>query len=243
MKTTPRLFADAALAPAAEIALTPAQGHYLVHVMRLAPGDPVRLFNGGDGEWLGYLATVSRKQVTVRCEKRLAEASPPPDIDYVFAPLKHARLDYAVQKAVELGARRLRPVITERTIAGRMNLERMRANAIEAAEQCNLVHVPEVMAPEKLDKILQDWQPSRALIYCDETAAAADPLDALRHLKTPAAVLVGPEGGFSADEKALLKGLPFVTAISLGPRILRADTAGVAAMTLLQAVIGDWTNL
>ncbi len=150
-------------------------------------------------------------------------------------------LDYAVQKATELGARRLRPVITARTIAGRVNLERMRANAVEAAEQCNLVWVPEVMEPQKLDRVLAQWDEGRALIYCDETAAIADPIAALRDVKTPAALLIGPEGGFTDEERALLKSLPFVTAISLGPRILRADTAAVAALTLVQAVLGDWT--
>ena len=240
MKTTARLFVDTALAATAEITLAAEQGHYLVNVLRLKPGDPVRLFNGSDGEWLSYLATSSKKRVTVRCEKKLAEATPPPDIDFVFAPLKQARLDYGVQKAVELGARRLRPVITERTIVDKVNLERMRANAIEAAEQCNLVHVPEVMAPEAFGHILETWDPSRALIYCDETAATADPLAALKLVKLPAAVLVGPEGGFTAAEKALITSLPFVTGIALGPRILRADTAAVAAMTLVQAVLGDW---
>ena len=145
-----------------------------------------------------------------------------------------------VQKATELGARRLRPVITQRTIAERVNLERMKANVIEAAEQCNLVFVPEVMEPVKLPKLLHGWEPGRALVYCDETAAIANPLDALRSLQAPAAVLIGPEGGFTDEEKALLKSLPFVTAISLGPRIMRADTAAVAALTLVQAVLGDW---
>ena len=165
---------------------------------------------------------------------------PPPDIDYVFAPLKHARLDYVVQKATELGARRLRPVITQRTIAERVNLERMTANVIEAAEQCNLVFVPEVHEPVKLPKLLHEWEQGRALVYCDETAAIANPVEALKPLKAPAAILIGPEGGFTVEEKALLKSCAFVTAISLGPRIMRADTAAVAALTLVQAVLGDW---
>ena len=209
-------------------------------MLRLAGGDPVSVFNANDGEWLAYLATVSKKSTTLRCERRVADVSPPPDIDYIFAPLKHARLDYVVQKATELGARRLRPVITQRTVAERVNLERMRANAIEAAEQCNLVFVPEVHEPVKLPKLLADWQPGRALVYCDERAAIADPLLALEALSVPAAVLIGPEGGFTPEEKALLKSLPYVTAISLGPRIMRADTAAVAALTLVQAMLGDW---
>jgi 16S rRNA (uracil1498-N3)-methyltransferase len=239
MKTTPRLFVGSPLLAGAEIGLSREQGHYLAGVLRLAGGDPVRAFNARDGEWLCYL-TVAKKNVGLRCEKRLAEAASPPDIDYLFAPLKHARLDYVVQKATELGARRLRPIITQRTIAERVNLERMKANAIEAAEQCNLVFVPEVLEPEKLEKALGAWEAGRALVYCDEKAPVANPLAALAGLKAPAAVLIGPEGGFTDEEKALLKSLDFVTAISLGPRIMRADTAAVAALTLVQAAIGDW---
>lgn len=240
MKTTPRLHLDQPLAEACEIELSRDQGHYLTGVLRLAPGDPVAVFNVRDGEWLAHLATISKKRVTIRCERLVSAVKPPPDIDYCFAPLKHARLDYVVQKATELGARRLKPVITARTIAERVNLERMRANVIEAAEQCNLVFVPEVREPVKLAKLLEGWEQGRALVYCDETAIIASPVKALRGLATPAAVLIGPEGGFTDDEKALLKSFPFVTAISLGPRIMRADTAAMAALTLVQATLGDW---
>jgi 16S rRNA (uracil1498-N3)-methyltransferase len=240
MKTTPRLHVPESLNEARDIVLTLQQGHYLTAVMRLAGGDPVRVFNGRDGEWLAYIATAAKKVVSIRCEKRLADAAPPPDIDYLFAPLKHARLDYAVQKATELGARRLSPVITARTVAGRVNLARMRANAVEAAEQCNLVYVPEVHEPRQLAVVLAGWEQSRVLIYCDESAAVGDPVAALRVLATPAAVLIGPEGGFTPEEKAQIVSLPSVTAISLGPRIVRADTAGVAALALVQATIGDW---
>jgi 16S rRNA (uracil1498-N3)-methyltransferase len=189
---------------------------------------------------LAAFTTVSKKAVALRCESRVAEAKAPPDIDFLFAPLKHARLDYAVQKAVELGARRLRPVITRRTIAERVNLERMRANAAEAAEQCNLVFVPDVTPPVRLAQVLEDWPPARTLVHCDETAAIANPLRALASRTAPAGVLVGPEGGFTPEEKAALLALPFVTGLSLGPRIMRADTAAVAALTLVQAVLGDW---
>ena len=236
----PRLFCDASLAVGADIGLAREQGHYLTGVLRLRPGDPVRLFNGRDGEWLAYLTEVSKKTVSARCERALAAAVPPPDLDFLFAPLKHARLDYLVQKAVELGVRRLRPVITHRTIAERVNLDRMRANAIEAAEQCNLIAVPEVLEPQKLDAVLRDWPAERVLIHCDEVAGAGSPLAALQALGLPAAVLTGPEGGFDEAERTQLNRLPFVTAISLGPRILRADTAAVAALTLVQAVLGDW---
>jgi 16S rRNA (uracil1498-N3)-methyltransferase len=241
-KTTPRLHIETTLSEGAEFALEKEQGHYLVHVLRSGSGDAVSLFNGRDGEWLSYITTVTKKAVDVRVERNTAAVQPPPDIDYLFAPLKHARLDYMVQKATELGARRLRPVITQRTIAERVNLERMKANAIEAAEQCNLVFVPDVLEPAPLAKVLAQWDPSRRLIYCDETASVTNPVEALKNLKAPAAVLVGPEGGFTNEERSHLKSLPFVTAISLGPRIMRADTVAIAALAVVQAVIGDWKS-
>ncbi len=240
MKTTPRLHLEAPLSAGGEITLSREQGHYLTGVLRLSSGDAVRAFNGRDGEWLTYLATLSKKSVSLRCERRVAEAKLPPDIDYVFAPLKHARLDYVVQKATELGARRLRPVMTSRTVAERVNLDRMRANVVEASEQCNLVHVPEVLEPEKLEKILATWEKGRSLVYCDETMVDHNPLESLKSLRAPTAVLVGPEGGFTDEEKALLKSYPFVIPISLGPRVMRADTAAIAALTLVQALAGDW---
>jgi 16S rRNA (uracil1498-N3)-methyltransferase len=240
MKTTPRLHLETLLSAGGEIILSREQGHYLTGVLRLSSGDAVRAFNGRDGEWLAYLATVSKKTVSIRCERRVAEAKLPPDIDYIFAPLKHARLDYVVQKATELGARRLRPVMTSRTVAERVNLDRMRANVVEAAEQCNLVHVPEVLEPEKLEKVLATWEKGRSLVYCDETMVDHNPLASLKSVRAPAAVLIGPEGGFTDAEKALLKSHPFVIPISLGPRIMRADTAAIAALTLVQALAGDW---
>jgi 16S rRNA (uracil1498-N3)-methyltransferase len=240
MRDSPRLHVAQRLAERVEHALEHDQAHYVRDVMRLKPGDPLRLFNETDGEWLGFLTRATRKSVSLRVEKKLAEATPPPDIDFVFAPLKHARLDYLVQKATELGARRLRPVITQRTIVERVNLERMRANAIEAAEQCNLVFVPDVAEPQKLDRLLAGWEPRRALIYCDEGAQSLDTLAVLKALRLPAALLVGPEGGFTADEREGLTRQPFVTAISLGPRIMRADTAATAALALVQATLGDW---
>jgi 16S rRNA (uracil1498-N3)-methyltransferase len=240
MKTTPRLHIEASLAVAAEIALSREQAHYLTSVLRLAAGDAVRAFNGRDGEWLAYLTNVTKKSAVLRCEKLVNAAMLPPDIDYVFAPLKHARLDYVVQKATELGVRRLRPVITRRTVAERVNLERMRANVVEAAEQCNLVHVPEVLEPAKLEHLLAGWEKSRSLIYCDETLRETNPLHSIAKLKLPAAVLLGPEGGFADEEISLLKSQSFVVPISLGPRILRADTAAIAALTLVQAACGDW---
>jgi 16S rRNA (uracil1498-N3)-methyltransferase len=241
-KTTPRLYVATPLNEGAEFTLEKEQGHYLVHVLRLGSGDAVSLFNANDGEWLAYISTVTKKLVEVRIERNTATVKPPPDIDYLFAPLKHARLDYMVQKATELGARRLRPVITQRTITERVNLDRMKANAIEAAEQCNLVFVPEVLEPLNLAKVLASWDVSRRLIYCDETASVANPIEALKGTTPPAAVLVGPEGGFTIEERQHLKSLPFVTAISLGPRIMRADTVAIAALAVVQAAIGDWKS-
>ncbi len=239
-KTTPRLHVDELLQAVRDIVLTREQGHYLAHVLRLGPGDAVEVFNGRDGAWLAYLTEVNKRSVSLRCERPVAEATLPPDIDYVFAPLKHARLDYMVQKAVELGVRRLRPVFTARSIAGRVNLERMRANAVEAAEQCNLVFVPEVFEPMPLAKLISGWQPARCLVFCDETLGLRNPLDALKGLAPPAAVLVGPEGGFSDGERHMLRAQRFVVPIALGPRILRADTVAIAALAVVQAAIGDW---
>ena len=238
---TPRLYVDAPLAAGVAVSLAPEQANYLGNVLRLKSGDAVLAFNGREGEWRAALAGRKRvEQLVVEAQTRPQD--PPTRVRYAFAPLKHARLDYLVQKATELGVRRLRPAITRRTIAERVNLARMRANAVEAAEQCNLVAVPEVMEPRKLDAILGDWPGERALIFCDEAAVVGDPQAALRALKAPAAVLIGPEGGFDENERTMLLALPGVTAISLGPRILRADTAAVAALTLAQACIGDWSH-
>jgi 16S rRNA (uracil1498-N3)-methyltransferase len=239
-KTTPRIYVENALSAGAEFALSREQGHYVANVLRCVAGDALALFNGGDGEFLAYVASTAKKSIVVRVEKKSADVKPPPDIDYLFAPLKHARLDYMVQKATELGARRLRPVITGRTIAERVNLDRMRANAIEAAEQCNLVFVPEVLQPEKLSNVINAWEPKRALVFCDERAKTVNPVEALKSVATPAAVLVGPEGGFTPEERGLLLRQSFVTAISLGPRIMRADTVAISALAIVQSAIGDW---
>ncbi len=239
-KTTPRLHVTAALSATGEFTLQKEQSHYLTTVLRMVAGNAVQVFNNLDGEWLAYIVGITKKATILRCEKLLSAVKPPPDIDYLFAPLKHQRLDYMVQKATELGARRLRPIITSRTIAERVNLDRMRANVVEAAEQCNLVYVPDVLEPLKFEIALRQWDQGRSLVFCDETAAIADPLQALKTVTTPTAIIVGPEGGFTEAERAHLTSLSFVTAISLGPRIMRADTAAVAVLALVQAVIGDW---
>ena len=181
------------------------------------------------------------KLVSVRCEKKLADVSAPPDIDFIFAPLKHARLDYLVQKAVEMGAGILQPVITQHTQVAKPSIDRLRANVVEAAEQCGILAVPEVREAEKFERLLSGWDKERRLIFCDEDASTNNPLPALQAIKEKKlALLVGPEGGFSDDERKMLRALPFVTAIPLGPRILRADTAAVAALAVMQATLGDW---
>ena len=241
---TPRLYVDVPLAAAA-VALDAAQANYLGNVLRLKAGDAVLVFNGRDGEWRATLSGAKRK-LALTVGERTREQTQALDLHYLFAPLKHARLDYMVQKAVEMGAARLQPVITRHTQAARVNLERMQANAIEAAEQCGILTLPEIGSPLDLEQALARREPSRLLIFCDEDAAVKDPLAALQKVRgetaAPAmlAVLIGPEGGFAADERAMLLAAPNVLRLALGPRILRADTAAVAALALVQAVLGDW---
>jgi 16S rRNA (uracil1498-N3)-methyltransferase len=236
-----RLFVEADLAEGATVACTPAQANYLRNVLRLQPGDAILVFNGRDGEWRAELADAGRRAtaLTVRAPARPQEGGP--DIDYLFAPLKRARLDYMVEKATEMGVARLRPVLTRRTVAERVNVERMRAHAIEAAEQCGILRLPEIRDPEKLERVVAGWDGARPLVFCDEESVETCPFTALARIPPgPVAVLIGPEGGFDPAERELLSSQPFVTRISLGPRILRADTAAVAALALINAVLGDW---
>ncbi len=240
-KRSPRLFVRQTLAVGADVVLDKAQSHYLGNVMRLSVGDAIRVFNGQDGEWGCSLTELTKRTALARAQSQTREQVPLPDVRYLFAPLKHARLDYAVQKATELGASVLQPVFTEFTNVSRIKMERMEANAVEAAEQCNLLSVPEVRQHVRLDHLLGTWSPDRHLIFCDEAAEVTSPIEVLRAIPAgPAALLVGPEGGFSAGERQTLLNLPFVTAISLGPRVMRADTAGTAALALIQATLGDW---
>lgn len=242
LQRTPRLYVVAPLKAGETVTLEDRQAHYLLHVLRLRKGATFRLFNGNDGEWLAEIIAARKRDLTLRCDRKLRDPQPPPDIDYLFAPLKHARLDYLAQKATEMGAGKLRPVITRRTIAERVNVDRLKSNVIEAAEQCNLVGLPEVWEPEPLGKVIAGWDPARRLIYCDQAGSPANPLTVLQDIERgPLAVLIGPEGGFAPDEQKLLRSPGFVSAISLGPRIMRADTAAVAALTLVQAVLGDWS--
>ena len=235
-----RLFVEADLSTGVRIDAEREQANYLLNVLRLKDGDAILLFNGRHGEWRARIAEAGRKSCALAVEERVRGQTPLPDLHYLFAPLKHARLDYMVQKAVEMGAGKLCPVMTQFTQVQRVNLERMRANAIEAAEQCGILAIPVVQEPRKLAEVLADWDPARRLIFCDEAAEVANPGEALKHLpRSPVALLIGPEGGFSDEERANLA-RPYVTALSLGPRILRADTAAVAALALIQSFIGDW---
>jgi 16S rRNA (uracil1498-N3)-methyltransferase len=206
----PRLHVDAPLAAGARVGLDEAQANYVVNVMRLGAGDSILVFNGRDGEWLAGIEPVKKRGCVLVVGEKAREQTVPQDLDYLFAPLKRARLDYMVQKAAELGAARLRPVLTRRTTPERVNLERMRANAIEAAEQCGILSVPAVLEPEKLETALSRWDAGRRLIVCDEGADVASPLDALRALRPgPLAVLIGPEGGFAPEEREALAAKPF----------------------------------
>jgi len=228
------------LAEDASVALDRAQTHYLGTVLRLQSGGRVLVFNGRDGEWSATL-TLHRRAATLAVGAKTRDQTAPADLHYLFAPLKAARLDYMVQKAVEMGAARLRPVITRHSQVTRVNTARMRANVIEAAEQCGILSLPDVEAPVALARLIAGWEPARRLVFCDEDAEGTDVLATLGDLpRSPLGVLIGPEGGFAADERAALLRLPNVVRLSLGPRILRADTAAVAALALVQALIGDW---
>jgi 16S rRNA (uracil1498-N3)-methyltransferase len=238
-----RLYVNPPLAAAAQITLDQAQVNYVRNVLRLTEGARLLVFNGRDGEWETRVATSNRKYVTLAVDKLTRAQGRRPDLHYLFAPLKQARQDYMVEKAVEMGAGLLRPVLTSRTQASRINRERMHAHAIEAAEQCGILSIPEIAPPIRLDALLGAWEQDRLLVFCDEDAPFGDPVAALRaDAKGPQAlaVLIGPEGGFDAKEREALLGLSCVVRLPLGPRILRADTAAVAALALVQATLGDW---
>jgi 16S rRNA (uracil1498-N3)-methyltransferase len=239
--SAPRLFVEGPLGEGLVLPLAREQANYLLNVLRLKEGDPVLLFNGRDGEWQAAINPAGRKSAVLAVMSLTRAQTLAPDIHYLFAPLKHARLDYMAQKAVEMGAGRLVPVITRRTQVSRLNLERLRANAIEAAEQCGILTIPEITPETRLDAALAALEPERLLVFCDENAPVADPFAALDACsKGPVAVLIGPEGGFDATERATLLRHANMLRLSLGPRILRADTAAVAALALVQARLGDW---
>ena len=255
--STPRIYLDAPLAGGNEVTLDRDQANYLLNVLRLKRGDELLLFNGRDGEWQGQLAGTGKRALAAIVGERMREQPRPLDLHFLFAPLKHARLDYLVQKAVEMGASRLQPVITRHTQVARVNLERMRANAIEAAQQCGVLALPEVAEPVAFKTIAGSADADRLLVFCDEDAEVKDPVAALAAARPsvrallpaeaaraalPLAVLIGPEGGFAENEREALRQRPNVVRIALGPRILRADTAAVAALALVQAVLGDWRD-
>jgi len=249
-----RLHVPDDLGPGGAVALEADQARYLTTVMRQGVGDAVLLFNGRDGEWRAVIEAVSKKGCVLRLQALTRAQAVPPDLDLIIALVKRTRLETIVEKATELGARRIRLVTTARTNADHTNIARLQAIATEAAEQTGRLDAPPVLAPEKLARLLTAWEPGRRLVYCDEagddpdapwggeTGRARPALQALSGLiATPAAVLIGPEGGFSPDERRQLRALDFVTPVSLGPRILRADTAAISALTLWQAALGDWS--
>jgi 16S rRNA (uracil1498-N3)-methyltransferase len=243
---SPRRYVEAPLATGATVALDRGQAHYLTTVLRLTSGDQVLAFNGHDGEWVAALEA-QKRGASLRVGEQTRAQTAPADLHYLFVPLKSARLDYMVQKAVEMGASRLQPVLTRHAQVTRINLERMRANAIEAAEQCGIVTLPEIRAPLPLERLIAAFDPDRLLVFCDEEAEVKDPVAALSQARNARggrplalAVLIGPEGGFAADERAALLELPNAVRLALGPRLLRADTAAVAALALVGAVLGDW---
>ena len=242
---SPRLYLDAPLIALATVPLSRDQAHYLIGVLRRQAGDHVLVFNGQDGEWLAAIAPTGKREAQLELLEQTRAQGQPGDLHYLFAPLKHARLDYTVQKAVEMGASRLQPVMTRYGQSERINVARMRANTIEAAEQCGVLNLPGVEPPLSLAALLAGFEPERLLIFCDETAEVKDPVKALAAAyasmrPVPLAVLIGPEGGFSEEERQAVLRLPRVIRLALGPRILRADTAAVAALALVQAVLGDW---
>jgi 16S rRNA (uracil1498-N3)-methyltransferase len=240
---TSRVYLDCPLAAGLAVSFDRGQANYLQNVLRLGHGDELLLFNGRDGEWQARLAVAGKRALTAVIGARLREQPRPSDLHFLFAPLKHARLDYLVQKAVEMGASRLQPVITRHTQVARVNVDRMRANVIEAAQQCGILSLPEVADPAAFKEAIGQADADRLLVFCDEDAEVKDPVAALAapaRTGLPLAVLIGPEGGFAEEERKALLERPNVVRIALGPRILRADTAAVAALALVQAALGDW---
>jgi 16S rRNA (uracil1498-N3)-methyltransferase len=237
-----RLYVPHDLAVGAELALNHAQSHYLSAVMRQAVGDEVLLFNGRDGEWRSSVTAVTKRAVAMRAVALERPQATGPDLDLVIALVKRGRLEIIVEKAAELGARRVRLIQTERTNADRARVERLTAIATEAAEQTGRLDVPQIAEPLKLGKLIDGWEAGRRLLFCDEAGDAKPILEALKGQPSgPWAILIGPEGGFSPKEREMLRALPYAVPASLGPRILRADTAAISALTLWQAALGDWT--
>lgn len=247
-----RLYVDADLSAGARLALPAESAHYLLSVMRRGEGDEIAVFNGRDGEWRAVIAAARKKAAEIEICEQTRPQDAAPDLWLLFAPVKRGPVDFIVEKATELGVPALKPVLTDRTIVSRVAVDRLRKNAVEAAEQCGRLTVPEVAAPEKLERLLDGWPAERRILFCDEAGddetaewggvegRAAPVLEAVKASPVgPWAVLIGPEGGFTPAERRLLRSSPQVTPATLGPRILRADTAAVAALTLWQAALGD----
>ncbi len=236
-----RLFLDLPLAAGRSLEVEGPQAHYLATVLRMKAGDAVLVFNGRDGEWRAEIGAVRKKALTLVPVEQTRPQPPASDFVFAFAPIKAGRLDYLVQKAVEMGAGTIQPVITQHTQMTRIGTDRLQANALEAAEQCGILSLPKVEDAIGFDAFLARWDAGRRLIFCDEAEESQNPLPILSRItEDRVGVIIGPEGGFSDGERKQLRALPFVTAIPLGPRILRADTAAVAAMAVIQAAIGDW---
>ena len=236
-----RLFVPDRLAAAARIVPSEGQTHYLLHVMRARAGMRVLLFNGIDGEWRAEVTDVTRRSCRLICEQQTRAQVGVPDLWLAFAPIKKTPADYVAQKATELGVAALQPVITHRTVARRVNLERLRANAVEAAEQSERLSIPEIREPQTLDQLLQSWPAERQMLFCDEGGDCPSIFDALNRKRGgPWGILTGPEGGFDSEERALIREQKTTVPVSLGPRIMRADTAALAALSVWQAVLGDW---
>jgi 16S rRNA (uracil1498-N3)-methyltransferase len=245
-RRAPRLYLIHGLAVGREIELEPARAHYLRSVLRLGPGAAVAVFNAEDGEWLCRIAGIGKNGVRLTAERQLRSPEPggEPDLWLVFAPIKRTRLDWLVEKATELGVSALLPVWTARTQVERINVERLRAHAIEAAEQSERISVPEIRAPEALQRVLGSWPAARRLVLCDESGGGEPISDAAARLSPgPVALLVGPEGGFDETELDAIGKLSFVTRVGLGPRVLRAETAALAAVVVFQAIAGDWRRV
>lgn len=239
-QSTPRLFVDAPLAPG-PLRIDGPPAHYLATVMRAKPGDPVKLFDDRTGEWLATVTSTGKRDLMLDVVELLRPREPVPDLWLCAAPLKKGRVDWMAEKACELGVARLVPVVTRRTVVDKPNGDRLRAHMIEAAEQCDRTALPELADPVKLPALLRDWPADRTLFFADETGGLPA-LDAMRAHPGPAAILIGPEGGFDADERAAIRALPQAIGIGLGPRILRADTAAAAAVALWMAAAGDWRS-
>ena len=237
-QSTPRLYVPAPLAPGPLRIEGPA-AHYLGTVMRTKAGDPVKLFDDVTGEWLAVAATTGKRDLVLDVTERLRERESVPDLWLCAAPLKKGRVDWMAEKACELGVARLVPVVTRRTVVDKPNTDRLRAHMIEAAEQCDRTALPEVAEPVKLPTLLRDWREDRTLFFADETGGTPA-AEAMRARRGPAAILIGPEGGFDDEERAAIRACPQAVGIGLGPRILRADTAAAAAVAVWMAVRGDW---